>query len=108
LAQAPPQRIGRWARRRADLTIPVTRPIDELLAARAIGRPERRIIVHNSADPEDFGPPRPPVSPPARSALELIYHGTLTPLYGLDVAIPAAAHAAQPGPPRRLSIPRRG
>lgn len=97
LGAALARRIERWARRRADLTITVNRPIDELLAARAIGRAEQRIIVHNSADPEDFGPTRPPVAPPARATIELIYHGTLTPLYGLDVAIRGVAQAAQRG-----------
>src|SRR5207245_286278 len=87
LGSALARRIALWARRRADLTITVNRPIDDLLARPDIGRPERRLIVHNSPDPQDFGPPRPPPSPPARSTIELIYHGTLTPLYGLDVAI---------------------
>src|SRR6266508_3321729 len=33
--------VERWARRRADLTITVNRPIQELLSTRPIGRPER-------------------------------------------------------------------
>jgi glycosyltransferase involved in cell wall biosynthesis len=106
LGAALARRIERWARRRADLTITVNRPIDELLATRGIGRAERRLIVHNSADPEDFGPPRPPVSPPppARSAIELIYHGTLTPLYGLDLAIRGVVLATERGVRVRLTI----
>src|SRR2546425_222309 len=104
LGAALARRIEYWARRRADLTITVNRPIDELLAARAIGRPERRIILHNSADPADFGPPRRPVSPPTRSSLELIYHGTLTPLYGLDVAIRGVAIATERGVRVRLTV----
>jgi glycosyltransferase involved in cell wall biosynthesis len=106
--------IERWARRRADLTITVNRPVDELLASRSIGRPERRIIVHNSADPEDFGPPRTPASfpPHPRSSIELVYHGTLTPLYGLDVAIRGVVRAAERGAHVRLMIlgdgPQRG
>src|SRR5712691_8126698 len=71
-------RIERWARGRADLTITVNRPIDDLLTHRGITRPERRLILHNTADPADFGS-----EPPARregayigSPLELVYHGT--------------------------------
>ena len=104
LGSALARRIERWARRRADLTITVNRPIDDLLATRDIGRPERRLIVHNSADPEDFGPPRPPASPPARSTIELIYHGTLTPLYGLDVAIRGVVRAAERGLHVRVTV----
>jgi glycosyltransferase involved in cell wall biosynthesis len=104
LGAALARRIERWARRRADLTVTVNRPIDVLLASRGIGRAERRLIVHNSADAEDFGPPRPPASPPARSAVELIYHGTLTPLYGLDLAIRGAVLAAERGVRVRLTI----
>lgn len=86
------RRIERWARKQSDLTITVNRPIDELLAARPIGRPERRIVLHNSADPADFGAE--PVRPPAqRGGLDAIYHGTLTRLYGLDVAIRAVGQA---------------
>src|SRR5438128_1264555 len=104
LGSALARRIELWARRRADLTITVNRPIDDLLARRDIGRPERRLIVHNSADPEDFGPPRPPASPPARSTIELIYHGTLTPLYGLDVAIRGVVRAAERGLHVRVTV----
>src|SRR3989442_1401387 len=51
------RRIERWARRRADLTITVNRPIDELLATRPVGgsKPERRLVLHNTADPADYG-----------------------------------------------------
>jgi hypothetical protein len=71
----------RWARRFADVTITVTAPIEELLGARPIGRPERRVVIHNSADPDDFGPARPPTPRVAHGGpLELVYHGSLTPL----------------------------
>jgi glycosyltransferase involved in cell wall biosynthesis len=87
--------LERQARRRADVTITVNRPIAELLASRGIGRPERIVLVHNSADPRELGPLRQPDgrwSP--REPLELIYHGTLTRMYGLDVAIRGVARAA--------------
>src|SRR5437773_330875 len=82
------RRIERWARRHADLTITVNRPIDELLAARPAGgsRPERRLVLHNTADPADYGD-APAPSSAAGPGLQLIYHGTLVRFYGLDVAI---------------------
>ena len=87
-------RVERWARRRADLTITVNRPIDELLAARAASRTERRIIVHNTADPTDFGQRPEPNQRVASEPLRLVYHGTLTHMYGLDIAIRGVAEVA--------------
>src|SRR5205823_11689602 len=49
------RRIEHWARRHADVTVTVNRPIDELLASRPASAAEHRIIVHNTADPDDFG-----------------------------------------------------
>src|SRR5437773_1101245 len=84
---------GRKTRRRADLTITVNHPIDELLATRPAGgsRPERRLVLHNTADPADYGDT--PATAPAAGGprLDLIYHGTLATFYGLDVAIRALA-----------------
>ena len=99
------RRIERWARRQADLTITVNRPIDELLAARPVTstKPERRLVLHNTADPADFGD----TSAPSRAnavPLQLIYHGTLAAFYGLDVAIRALARARSAGLDARLTI----
>ena len=98
--------IERWARRRADLTITVNRPIDGLLATRNIGRPERRLIIHNTADPADFGieGSSPDHRAPGDRPLQIVYHGTLTHLYGLDIAIQGVAEAQRRGIPLRLSI----
>jgi glycosyltransferase involved in cell wall biosynthesis len=98
--------IERWARRRADLTITVNHPIDGLLATRSIGRPERRLIIHNTADPADFGNEGPPPNDRASGdrPLQLVYHGTLTHLYGLDIAIQGVAAAERLGIPLRLYI----
>src|SRR5437879_3707996 len=99
------RRIERWARRQADLTITVNHPIDELLAARPVTstKPERRLVLHNTADPADFGD----TSAPSRAnavPLQLIYHGTLAAFYGLDVAIRALARARSAGLDARLTI----
>jgi glycosyltransferase involved in cell wall biosynthesis len=100
--------LARWlerdARRRADATITVNQPIEELLASRGIGRAERVLLVHNSADPDDFGPPRQPEVTSRSGRLELVYHGTLTPLYGVDIAIRGVALAAARGAPVHFTI----
>jgi glycosyltransferase involved in cell wall biosynthesis len=98
--------IERWARRTADLTITVNRPIDELLGHRPIRRTERRIVLHNTADPVDFGAAAQPAATTGspHDALPLIYHGTLTKLYGLDIAIRAVAQARAAGVPARLTL----
>jgi glycosyltransferase involved in cell wall biosynthesis len=97
--------IERWARRRADVTITVNLPIEQLLAARPIGRRERRVLIHNSADPGDFGVKRPPVARTGGARpLELIYHGSLTATYGLDVAVRGVAMAVARGGAIHLTI----
>jgi len=95
--------IERWARRRSDLTITVNEPIDELLTTRPIGRLERRIVLHNTPDQADFGHVTSP-SGDAAIPLEFIYHGTLTFLYGLDVAIRAIALSRDRGVDAHLTI----
>src|ERR1700694_4211895 len=91
--------IERWARRAADLTITVNAPIDALLGRRPIGRPrrpERRLTIQNTADPTDLGNglrPRQQAAVP----LQLVYHGTLTELYGLDIAIRGVAELRRRG-----------
>ena len=97
------QRIERWAREHADLTITVNRPIDTLLGTRAPAHAERRIVVHNTADPRDFRPSAHARAPLTRP-VELVYHGTLTHLYGLDVAIRGVARASRDGLDVRLTI----
>jgi len=106
------QRIEQWARDRADLTITVNQPIQQLLVSRPIGRPEHRIVLHNTADPADFGNPAAPSHGSPPSSVDLIYHGTLTFLYGLDVAIRGIGVARKHGLNAHLTIlgdgPERG
>jgi glycosyltransferase involved in cell wall biosynthesis len=112
LIAAAARRIERWARRRADLTITVNRPIDDLLASRPASNTERRIIIHNTADPADFGDAPPPGPRPLTAPLQLAYHGTLTHLYGRDIAIRAVSRASKAGFDVKLAIigdgPERG
>ena len=97
--------IERWARRTADLTVTVNRPIERLLASRPARPDEWRIVVHNTAAPSDFGDGAP--GRPARGsdrAPRFIYHGTLTRMYGLDLAIEGIARARAAGVPASLAI----
>jgi glycosyltransferase involved in cell wall biosynthesis len=103
LLAALARRIERWARRSADLTITVNHPIDQLLGRRPIGRPERRLVLHNTADPVDFGSGRRDPGP-APGTPDFIYHGTLTKLYGLDLAIRAVAQVRSEGLSVRLTL----
>jgi glycosyltransferase involved in cell wall biosynthesis len=99
--------LERQARRRADVTVTVNRPIAQLLTTRPASRRagERVVLIHNSADPGELGPVR---APDGRSrsdgTISLIYHGTLTRLYGLDIAIRGVAQAVAAGVPARLVI----
>jgi glycosyltransferase involved in cell wall biosynthesis len=97
------ERLEGWSRRQADVTVTVNHAIAEHLRSRPARANERIAVVHNFADPADFGPARKHEAnqPPA---LRLVYHGTLTPLYGLDLAIGAVALAQQEGIDARFDI----
>ena len=90
--------VARWleraARRLATVTITVNDPIRELLASRPARRHERIEVVHNLTDPRDLGSPA-PRSYQLGSPVRFVYHGTLTPLYGLDIALDAIATASR-------------
>jgi glycosyltransferase involved in cell wall biosynthesis len=88
--------VERWSRRQADVTVTVNRAVASLLRSRPASHDERVSVVHNITSPDDFGPPqltRAEGKPPWR----LAYHGTLTPLYGLDLALEALALARRRG-----------
>ena len=87
--------LERWSRRQADVTITVNRPIAAALRAREARPGERIEVIHNLTDPAEFGPLRSPTGEAGRP-LRLVYHGTLTAMYGLDLAI-AAVDAAREG-----------
>jgi glycosyltransferase involved in cell wall biosynthesis len=83
----------------ADRVITINEPIQNLLAARGLAL-EKTTVMMNSADEARFANASTPaggVSEP--DVFSMIYHGTLTGTYGLDVAVKAfaLAHAAMPG-----------
>ena len=90
------RRLERWSRRQADVTITVNRSIAVLLRARPARADERIEIIHNLADPSEFGPERRPEAAHAER-IRLVYHGTITGIYGLDLAVAAVATARAKG-----------
>jgi glycosyltransferase involved in cell wall biosynthesis len=72
----------------ADHVLTINEPIQDLLAKRGL-RYEKCTIVMNSADEANFAVPK-NVSVPSADFV-MMYHGTLTKLYGLDIAIEAFA-----------------
>ena len=95
--------LERASRARATVTVTVNAPIRELLASRPARRNERIEVVHNVPDSRDMGDPT-PRSYSVRKPIRLVYHGTLTHLYGLDIAIEAVAHTCASGVPLTLAI----
>ena len=82
-------RIEMASRRFADATITVNRPIEQLLERRRAAIDERIVVLHNAPDTSDFGPLLDPQPRGELGTLHTVYHGTLTRLYGLDLAIVA-------------------
>ena len=103
LAQPIARLLERWSRRRADVTLTVNRDIEVLLAGRRAKRGERIEVIHNLTNPADLGPMA-LTDGGSDGSLRLVYHGTLTPMYGVDLAITAVAAARQRGVPATFDI----
>jgi glycosyltransferase involved in cell wall biosynthesis len=85
----------------ADRVITINKPIEDLLVGRGLDRTKSTIIM-NSADEARFSgvsSASPIQEQSAGRKFVMIYHGTLTPIYGLDIAIEAFSlvHHAMPG-----------
>jgi len=85
----------------ADKVININEPIEDLLVGRGLPR-EKSTIIMNSADESRFAAPISASGTDlgvAEEAFVFMYHGTLTPLYGLDIAVRAfaIAHQEMPG-----------
>jgi glycosyltransferase involved in cell wall biosynthesis len=89
----------------ADYVITINEPILQLLVGRGLS-PSKAIVVMNAVDESRFvakaAPPLGADSPPGRFVM--MYHGTLTPIYGLDIAIEALALAGAQAPGAELWI----
>jgi len=100
--------LVRWQERRAcafaDHVVTVSDHWRDSLVARGVP-PSRCSVVMNLADDRLF---RPRPGPPDRPGFHLLYHGTITRRYGLDLAIRAVADLADELPDLHLTILGRG
>lgn len=94
----------RWSCRFADHVITVSEHWRRALIDRGVP-PAKCGVVMNVADGSIFTPPDPPRE---NRGAHLIYHGTITRRYGLDVAIRAVAMLREELPDLRLTIVGRG
>jgi glycosyltransferase involved in cell wall biosynthesis len=94
------QGMERYACRLADVVITVHEPYRRELARR--GTPlEKTVVVLNSLDDNLFPEtPREPAAAPFR----IVYHGTVTPHYGVDLLVQAFAQVARRIPRARLAV----
>lgn len=85
----------------ADHVITINEPIEDLLAARGLPRAKSTVVM-NAVDEKRFPHISPsPATPDStdQDRFVMMYHGTLTHIYGLDIAIEAFArcHEQMPG-----------
>jgi glycosyltransferase involved in cell wall biosynthesis len=87
----------------ADQVVTINEPIQDLLIERGLPR-SKSTVVMNAADESRFDPrTEEPLTIPANKFV-MMYHGTLTPIYGLDIAIEAFAMAHQEMPNAEIWI----
>jgi len=89
----------------ADYVVTINEPIQELLGSRGLPR-SKSIVVMNAVDEGRFTQHAAKSSsvPAAPGTFAMMYHGTLTPIYGLDLAVEALAIAAPAIPQAELWI----
>jgi glycosyltransferase involved in cell wall biosynthesis len=82
----------------ADRVITINAPVEALLVHRGLAH-DKCIIMMNAADEARFDRQPEPEHEAAAERFVMIYHGTLTRIYGLDIAVEAFArvHARMPG-----------
>jgi glycosyltransferase involved in cell wall biosynthesis len=85
----------------ADRVMTVNEPILNLLVSRGLPR-EKATVLMNAADESRFAPST--ARPAASPTFAMLYHGTLTRIYGLDIAIEAFALAEKAMPGAELWI----
>jgi len=88
----------------ADHVITITEPIRDLLQSRGLDRAKSTIVM-NSADETPFASVLSrSAANPDPSKFVIMYHGTLTPVYGLDLAVEAFSLALKNMPEAELWI----
>jgi len=87
----------------ADRVITITEPVQDLLITRGLESPKSTVVM-NAVDESRFAAPAMAASLPAPDRFVMMYHGTLTRIYGLDLAIEAFAIAHRDMPRAELWI----
>lgn len=88
----------------ADYVVTINEPILELLVGRGLS-PAKAIVVMNAVDESRFVRSKDVGTGDAqRDRFVMMYHGTLTPIYGLDIAVEALALASAEAPGAELWI----
>jgi glycosyltransferase involved in cell wall biosynthesis len=87
----------------ADRVITINEPVEDLLVSRGLPR-EKCLVMMNAADDARFASFMGSDTPASPDKFIMVYHGTLTRLYGLDVAINAFALAQGEMPEAELWI----
>lgn len=99
--------LERISFRFADEVVTINEPIQDLLIERGLRR-SKSTVVMNAADEARFNRGVDPSSttdtPSHADRFVMIYHGTLTPIYGLDIAIEAFAIAHKQMPEAEIWI----
>lgn len=94
--------IERWSIRFADHVLTINEPVQRLLEGRGL-QPDKSTIIMNSADENLFAKTDLVSAGARREGSEgrfvMMYHGTLTNIYGLDIAIDAF-HVSSPKMPQ--------
>jgi glycosyltransferase involved in cell wall biosynthesis len=72
----------------ADYVITITEPIQDLLINRGLSS-SKSIVVMNAVDEAPFASALSPSSKPRADIFVIMYHGTITPVYGLELAVEA-------------------
>ena len=81
--------LERVSMRYADYVITINEPVQQLFESRGLAR-DKSIVMMNAADDRLFsGSAADTQSSPRAGACVMMYHGTLTRIYGLDIAIEA-------------------
>jgi len=82
----------------ADFVITISEPIRDLLVSRGLN-PSKTVVVMNAVDEDRFALSLDRPSVQAANQFVIVYHGTLSRIYGLDIAIEAfhLAQAQMPG-----------
>lgn len=96
--------LERISFRYADHVITINDPVQDLFVSRGLD-PEKATVMMNAADDALFATVNAPANPRGNDGkIVLMYHGTLTRIYGLDIAIKGLSLAQREAPNAELWI----